>query len=176
MNKTILWQDYLIEDTIPDLDLSKIIDHSYYLKKTDLGIQISNQRHSWHSSQLDPSSVECDETQKLIDYLNSLYDDLELDMYWFNVNSKGGMNSPHLHVDNKAVVSGVVYLQASPDQGNIVFVKDMELAKLRPKKYSVSMPSTTGTLYLFGCDTYHYVNVNKTDTDRISMSFNYKSK
>ena len=89
----------------------------------------------------------------------------------------------HNHVG--AVFSGVYYVEAGDDQGNIVFQRTDNAEYHIPKEvdqytYYTSTQATykckTGALYVFPGWLDHHVQSNRSNTDRISISFNYDEK
>ena len=99
---------------------------------------------------------------------------------WININPKFSYHADHIHPYSH--ISGVFYVSCSEDSGDIVF-KDP-----RPVR-TMAMPPTTestkentdvitlhpqeGKLLLFPAWLTHGVEQNTTDTDRVSMSFNF---
>jgi len=79
----------------------------------------------------DIRSSECEEVDKLVAHLNTEINlcaaqvgmkDLELYNIWININPPGGYNHLHNHVGS--VLSGVYYVDADTDQGNIQFERN----------------------------------------------------
>ncbi len=100
---------------------------------------------------------------------------------WFNINTPGSYNQIHNH--NGALFSGVYYIDV-PDEnsGNIEFHRNDEAEYylqqiLTPGHLFASTklvyPSKTNTLYIFPAWLKHSVQGNKSNKDRISVSFNY---
>tara|TARA_B100001248_G_scaffold236393_1_gene199760 strand:+ start:73 stop:636 length:564 start_codon:yes stop_codon:yes gene_type:complete len=106
---------------------------------------------------------------------------LEIQGYWVNVNSRDSYNVYHSHPG--AVLAGVVYLQASEDSGDLVFYhpnaysifeeaeaygKDNDLTQ----HMQMQVKPTTGLCCIFPAHLMHGVEPNKTQDDRVSVSFN----
>ena len=102
--------------------------------------------------------------------------------YWVNVNRKGDRNIEHVH--HYSAFSGVVYINAQKDQGDIIFRNPLEklymfgLWPVGLRDYShrlvdphVVTPSTK-QLLLFASNIPHEVLENQTDIPRISLAFN----
>ena len=129
--------------------------------------------------------VEFIETQAKI-YWDELgyYPDLYPKIYqsWITKYHHGGFIDKHDHIP--ASLSGVLYLSASPEQGNLVFENPLELW-LRTQPYSADkrkgsffereIPVTTGDLIMFPAYLRHYTLPNRSQKDRIIMSFNLNS-
>jgi uncharacterized protein (TIGR02466 family) len=107
---------------------------------------------------------------------------LNLDALWINVLAPGGMHSGHIHPH--AVVSGTFYVTIPPGASALRF-EDPRLpmmmaapprrAKAGPENRSfVPVTPKPGTLLLWESFLRHEVLVNRADTDRISVSFNYR--
>lgn len=176
MKQNTLWVDYVYEDEISGIDISKIIEYSYQLKHIDAGAQISNMG-GWHSKHLSLVDIErCEELKKLYGELQSRFEDLTLAELWININQKGSYNVIHDHLGG-SILSGVFYLNAKQGMGDIVFTRSRNFHEMTPEeltKYRVKYPAITGKLYVFPASLSHYVNPNKSNEDRISISFNYR--
>jgi len=91
---------------------------------------------------------------------------LELEEFWINVNKPNDSNSPHTHHDitppfTEPGISGVFYINIPEgDAGDIL------LGHERVQPYE-------NLLILFPSDMIHMVYPNRTEKNRISLSFNY---
>lgn len=100
---------------------------------------------------------------------------------WCSINRRNSSHGQHVHPYSH--ISGVFYVSCRPDSGNIYF-KDPRTARwMVPPPVSKNVPENTmnvrvepieGTLLLFPSFLEHGVEVNNTDTDRITMSFNFE--
>ena len=99
---------------------------------------------------------------------------------WFSVNRKHSMHERHNHLP--AVWSGVYYVQATNNDGNITFFNDHLKSNWPYCKTDINNPLTrqiftiqpeTGLLLIFPSFLEHQVHLNNTDNDRISLSFNF---
>jgi len=86
--------------------------------------------------------------------------------FWFNIAKPGDSTGWHNHKE-KAVLSGVYYLQIPKGSGEIVF---------RKKRNNIwsewSIKPNVGKLILFDSFLEHSVKINKSDKIRISIAFN----
>jgi uncharacterized protein (TIGR02466 family) len=109
----------------------------------------------------------------------------QLDLYniWININPPGSYN--HLHSHAGSVLSGVYYVDATENQGNIQFERTDNgeyhiPAQVEKETYYTSTRATyaskTGALYIFPSWLKHSVQGNQSTADRISISFNYGEK
>lgn len=102
---------------------------------------------------------------------------------WININSKGNSNFPHDHPGS--IVSGVYYVTLPENSGKLVFENPSRksLASYwhvtggpnewnRANSELWSLEPSEGTLLIFPSWLDHYVEANKSDEDRISISFN----
>ena len=114
---------------------------------------------------------------ELMPYLGAVPGTAECIMHnsWANINYTHGWNAPHLH--NGCFYSGVFYIKADGDEGNIRFI-DTHFKVVgnmpnmpRIRESEVESPRT-GDLFLFPSGLMHMVEPNTTDKDRYSISFN----
>lgn len=100
---------------------------------------------------------------------------------WINIMGAHCVHGLHLHPH--AVVSGTYYVQAAKGASGIKF-EDPRLERYMAalprmadcrvaNRWWVTLPATVGTLVLFESWLRHEVPPNTTQTDRISISFNY---
>lgn len=96
---------------------------------------------------------------------------------WINIGNKNGTFSSHVHYN--VALSGVVYLDACPEQGNLVFEHPMtDLLGYCPianprEKFKHEVQVNTGDLVLFPGYLRHYTLPNNTDRPRISFAMNF---
>ena len=174
-----------------DLDLDNDVLSSYVYEKIQQELTtptLGKPKKSWESVSL--VVEENAEAQKLVDNLNekmySICNEVDLvpvQLYdiWANMNPPGVSNVLHDHTGT--TFSGVYYVQAEEGQGDLVFERHdggeramgpMQILKENPfNARTVTYKSRTGRLYIFPSWLKHRVDENKTDTARISISFNY---
>ena len=100
---------------------------------------------------------------------------IEMHNSWANINHTGTWNRPHLH--NGCFYSGVLYIKADGDEGNINFIdSNMPIVGSFPHapkiRESFQHSPRTGDLHLFPSGLMHMVEPNTSDKDRYSISFN----
>ena len=98
---------------------------------------------------------------------------LNLKESWVNFSENGGFQFEHYHVPY--LLSGVYYYQSDGDDGAIQFNSPNKW--LDPNVYpfgynNVTYQPIVGRLLLFPSYLEHLVNINKTNSTRISFSFN----
>ena len=158
-------------------------------RAVDAGRVISNVG-GWQSSDL--RQGEHPAIDKFIDNLNKEVSwcckqtglpELEIYNLWININPPNSYNELHDHAGS--VLSGVYYVDADPSQGNLQIERSDNaeyFLPLNPESitYFTATRNTyaakTGALYIFPSWLKHSVQINRSDSDRISLSFNYGVK
>jgi uncharacterized protein (TIGR02466 family) len=157
-------------------------------KKDRPGINRSNLL-GWHSNNFD---LELEQPRFFVNsispQLNSVLTDMGWDLkkqevkitgMWTIINKKNSSNAIHIHSNN--YISAAYYVKAPKNCGDIVFYDPRFAATYRYPKISktnklnsniVSFQPQEGMLVLFPSYLQHSVNVNKTDEERIVISFN----
>ena len=115
-------------------------------------------------------------------YMNDLkykFEDLVLTDMWSNILKPQETHAPHTHSNN--FVSGVYYLQTTNNSPAINFLDPRgQTCVLQPQqkeytKYNSTryfMPAMVNRMILFPSWLQHYVPVNDSNEDRISIAFN----
>ena len=159
---------------------------AYTRKNEDVGRVISN-FSGYQSSDILPRQSPLIDT--LVSHINKEIDNcarqvglgpMEIMNIWLNINPPGAYNHLHNHVG--ATFSGVYYIHGEENQGNIQFERSDGAEYHMPDEpqqvtYYTSTRATykakTGALYIFPGWLKHSVQGNLSNTDRISVSFNY---
>lgn len=173
-----------------DLQLNPLISYGYKLKEKAEGRTISN-RSGWQSNNVDINeSIYKELLSSLTNSVNAYWkkvcngkNNLNCANMWFNINPENSYNVSHCHPGSK--VSGVFYLQVPYNSGKIYFEHpatrleydwrgqdDFESTNM----INCSMWSfepIENYCFLFPSWLDHEVESNKSDIDRISISFNY---
>lgn len=101
----------------------------------------------------------------------------EIDALWINVNYPGACNFSHIHDHS---LSGVYYLSVptpSPSAGRLVFIDPRQRVSMsthRIKSSNYPVVPDVGACIVFPSWLEHYVEPNRTQDVRISISFNLK--
>ena len=108
----------------------------------------------------------------IVDLFNKRYDyKVAIDCMWGNINGNGALNMAHIHSGD---ISGVFYCKVPEDSDScIVFVNPAvrsEAHRIRISNHKVK-PQQLACLF-FPSWLEHYVEPNKSEEDRISISFN----
>ena len=103
---------------------------------------------------------------------------------WINVNQKNNWNFPHNHLGSGAIISGVYYVTADKDCGDITFLNPDNsfnsifnetgshefFTPYNSSRWSVEPKQ--GKLILFPASLFHLVEPSQSEQERISVSFN----
>ena len=166
----------------------QLIKETYQERDEDpVGRRVSN-RGGWQSNQVDIHESKSETLKKLIldslPQLQSLSNSVSMIVAgWKNINEPGNFNFRHNHP--RSNLSGVLWIKAPKDSGNIefespqLFNRYQELDsytdefKLNSNCYmTYFFPPKEGRLLIWPSDLEHEVKENKSDEDRISYSFN----
>lgn len=98
-----------------------------------------------------------------------------IDTLWVNLLPEGGSHTSHIHTN--AVLSGTYYVNAPKGSSPIVFEDPRHTRMMAaPQKKNgspyISVTPRAGTLLLWESWLRHEVPVNRSQTERISVSFN----
>jgi uncharacterized protein (TIGR02466 family) len=180
---TPIWQDIL------SCDLYKIKMHILEEQKNNEGRKVSNV-NGWQSGSFSPEELMdtpiCQFITSLEKRIKICFQDYGsqkspvLSNIWFNVNPKGAYNTTHIHTDS--FLSGVFYVQAPENCGNIVFERPPQDQYILGShiRESTILPSASqwkfepkhNLLMVFPAWMPHFVEINNSDTKRVSISFN----
>jgi len=187
---TELWFPQVVwSAVIHCVDNSQLKHWAYDRKRNDVGRVISNY-NGFQSSDILPGDN--DQVDRLVEYLDKEIlnctrqvglPELEIYNLWLNINPPNAYNHLHNHVGS--VLSGVYYIEATPQQGNLQIERSDNAECFIPEyvekdTYFTSTRATyaakTGALYIFPSWLKHSVQGNRSSTDRISIAFNYGEK
>lgn len=155
-------------------------------KRDPKGRTRSNQGHGWQSNDgIDDNPIFIKlmreirrvVANELMPYLGAEPGTAECVMHnsWANINYTYGWNAPHLH--NGCFYSGVCYIHADGDEGNIRYLDTHakvvgDCPNVPRMRESVAHQPKSGDLFLFPSGLMHMVEPNTTQKDRYSISFN----
>lgn len=174
---------------IVNIEIEDIKNYILEEKEKSSGRSLSNMG-GWQSNDYDMQSLKNtplkDFNLILLKTLHLCFDDYgstlkpSIGNMWFNVNPPGAYNTTHIHTN--AFLSGVFYIDCDENSGDIIFERNSAeqyvLGTQIPK--SVSKLSSAHWKYepvpkkliIFPAWLPHYVMPNKSNNDRISISFN----
>ena len=173
-----------------NFDLKEIETFCYHTKMIQEDGRNKSNRDGWQSLDLKFPNQITYVAQTITDACKSYYEaiggdikkyNIRLDNMWINLNPKNGYNITHTHPH--AFVSGVFYVKTPPKCGRIYFKhpctyleydwRDTHFLKdtndNRPYRF---LNTEANNLYIFPGWLEHGVEPNKSDEDRISLSFN----
>ena len=183
-----------------EIDSKALSEFCYGVQKTDTGTKKSNSGNAWQSNNLDiVNHLEKNEIFKLLVSNIStcgnvfaqelgIVPNVIIQNMWINISKTGGYNTNHVHP--KSILSGCFYVKTPENCGSIVFTNPtknlinayidywhlMDEGKLDNSPLSHSewqIHPKENNIVLFPSWLEHYVNDNKSDEDRISISFNF---
>ncbi len=151
----------------------------------------------WHSQSIenvdllppdirDPLTQMVVELDKAIEYCRTSagFPPLEMQNFWINVNGPGAYHTLHNHQD--AMLSGVFYIDVPTDNmGDLQFYRGDEAQYYIPDNLSTyntitstmaTYPPKPGMVVIFPSWVKHAVKQNRSDAERIAISFNYGAK
>lgn len=186
MRITPVFTDFISTQSLDDINNEALIEYINAIANKDNYVELSN-RGGFQSKPLLPN--ESEELDKLVHLIEENANKIAREMgfqplvccnVWANINPKYAYNNVHHHP--LAVMSGVYYPRALPNQGNIVFERgDLEvtyLGRLTSEEYTpytsvtLSKETRTSDLIFFPSYLKHKVEPNLTDIPRISIAFN----
>jgi len=169
-----------------------LIDWIYKFKEKNSGISKISNRGGWQSESkkifvsegfdkfseyIVPSITELLKSYKI-------EKEIRIVQMWLNVNGPNSYNVCHRHPGSD--LSGVLWIKQTPESGRFVFddidnVDQILTTNINPQylKEKNMLPEIVpeyqdGTVILFPSMLTHRVEINETDEDRISISFNLK--
>ena len=166
---------------------NNLIDYVYKLKEKDPeGYTISN-RNGWQSRGFDLSDMNDLLHGTILQGLSSFSAIKNTTKMrasaWININYPGSYNVKHTHPNSH--LSGVMWIKAPKDSGNIVFDNPLghqthtEINSYNQEfkdqffvHHAYWLPPIEGRMIIFPSHLQHAVNENKSNEDRISVSFN----
>ena len=171
-----------------DIDTKSYVKYCLDIQKKDKGRTISNQG-GYQSKDLNKNNrlmqnLIHDITPHVKEYAKNICEiPITHHNIWVNINGHKDYNVPHTHP--KSYFSGVIYLQAPKDCGDIVFyhpadrIIESYFGTMSDSKNEYGylrfwFPAKVNRMYLFPSWLSHSVEANNNKKEkRISMSFNY---
>ena len=168
---------------------NQLIDYAYQFKnKNPEGVKISN-NGGWQSPNFDVND-ENDLLQSFIINCLSNFPNIDKSINfdvdaWININKPGAYNVKHDHPG--CDLAGVLWVKAPKNSGEIVFEAPYQFQAFKEiKSYNDEFknscnvdqnyyfPPNEGTMLVFPSHLPHQVEENKSNEDRISISFNIR--
>ena len=171
---------------VQGVDNAPIKEYCYHLMKNTDGVVISN-RGGFHSKEIlkpipDALTFLVDQIHAYINgYCSQItgINDLTIGNLWVNINPTHTYNRTHDH--QNAVLSAVYYVDAEgPNIGNFVIERDDNMEFFAGKykgsptmQMAVPITPLTNFLFILPAWTYHSVEANLEQHDRISIAINF---
>ena len=166
----------------------ELIDYAYNLKKEDKGVIISN-KGGWQSNVFavkENDDILHSYISHCISNLPIFKSSVEYEVYaWININKPGAYNIKHDHPDSN--LAGVLWIKCSDNSGNIEFDNPSVFQTYREiDSYTDDFKNKSdiyqsyyftpieGRVLVFPSHLLHKVDENKSEEDRISVSFNIR--
>ena len=169
-----------------------LIDWIYKFKEKNSGISKISNRGGWQSESKKIFVSEGFDkfAEYIVPSITELLKSYEIEkeirivQMWLNVNEPNSYNVCHRHPGSD--LSGVLWIKQTPESGRFVFddidnVDQILTTNINPQylKEKNMLPEIVpeyqdGTVILFPSMLTHRVEINETDEDRISISFNLK--
>ena len=175
--KHIMFAEYIFEHQLKvdpaRVNNTRVISDCFKIQSINQGRQYSNvggyQSNDLNTNML--TDANCFDLNNLIATIqtnikksNAPLNEMELNNIWININNKGDWNSPHSHPQSS--LAGVYHVTDTNEQsGQLHILRDNTGAH-------ISCSYSAGTIILFSSHLLHYVSPNKTDTPRVTLSFN----
>ena len=170
------------------LDTNQMAQNIIQWSKEDGGVTKTNV-NGWHSKTDMHTKQEykplIDELFRMVyEVFNEEFLDGEpkLGNMWANINPPGGYNKPHIHPNS--LFSGVYYVKTPPNSGRLICNDPRpgiqtcmpNRKKGQPPKHlwrEVNLQPKENRAIMFNSWLWHTVEPNKSNEDRISISFNF---
>jgi uncharacterized protein (TIGR02466 family) len=168
----------------------KMLDYIKTFQSNDPIGRIRSNLIGWHSQNFNlQDSVPQFFIKEIASVLNESLTDMGWDIkknelkftgMWSIINPKNASNSRHIHSNN--YISAAYYVKSPSNSGDIIFYDPRSANVIRSPTISSQnkLNSTTfnvtpkeGLLVLFPSYLHHSVNINKSDEERIVISFNF---
>ena len=117
-------------------------------------------------------------TAEILDKMSYVYDGFRVTDMWSNVLKPGETHKPHTHANN--LLSGVYYPYAEKTSGIIFMDPRPQASVIKPNMKEILMDncdvyeydSNTNKIIVFPSWLQHFVPINNSKTDRVSIAWN----
>lgn len=185
------WPTPVWECPVSGIDNSSILDYCYKVKNEKPGVNISN-KGGWHSGELIvPIPVALQQLfNDLTEFVNDIpvrytgISNLILGNWWININGPYDYNTEHDH--QNSILSGVYYVSVPKknmgdlilhrgDSAEFFLTSKIKKEPTMANSTSATCPVEESKFYLFPSWVKHSVERNNTDSERVSIAFNFVS-
>lgn len=185
------WATPVWDCPVEGIDNKSIAEYCYKVRDEKPGVTISN-RGGWHSGELiNPIPPSLDELFKELSvFVNDVpqrymgTSNLILGNWWININGKYDYNEQHDH--QNSVLSGTYYVQVPEenmgdlvlhrgDSAEFFLTSKVEREQTMANSTMIKCNVKESSFYLFPSWVKHSVERNNSDSERISIAFNFVS-
>jgi uncharacterized protein (TIGR02466 family) len=176
-------------DLLESIDNEELVKYCYELKNSSSG-RVKSNGFGWQSYDINEDNPQIKNLQneifQRVGYLHKEFGFKtpayhRISNMWVSINNTASFNRPHVHAE--ALFSGVYYAQTEEDSGDLIFlhpatshqyhIDERAIEKFTDFNSSVFViKPQAGKLVLFPSWLVHYVEPNRNNKDRISISFN----
>ena len=195
---TPVWRVNIKEElSEKNLIVEDLIDECFQIEQTDKGRAVTNLgENAYQSNDLyfhdeKYQKLKLYNLMEIVDsFVQSVYNNIwegkiTLANSWININRKDALNILHHH--DKSVLSGCIYLKTPENCGCFTLEKDFQekfiyqgYGRMKEEVKSqlmfcevVDFTVKEGDILVFPAHVLHHVQPNKSEEERISISFNY---
>tara|TARA_B100001175_G_C19369432_1_gene570986 strand:+ start:79 stop:648 length:570 start_codon:yes stop_codon:yes gene_type:complete len=168
--------------------IEQSIEDIYLLKQSEAESDGASNRNGWQKD-IDPHNMVLDELKqmllknfgKYLDYYQcrGMCDGFGFEKFFVNVNKPNAYHTMHHHRGGE--FSGAFWLKSDPEAGCLFLMNPypnsfMNTSMLMPSKdCNIKVfPPTPNTGVFFNSNLVHYVDVNRSESDRISVAYHIK--
>ncbi len=186
IHEQLIFPNFFYTTRFENINLSNLETFIKQKEKTDQGRQCSNIGGWQQDIILDNNITKIDLLNQCKDVCQEVCNSWKLDSEvtiknaWANINRKHNLNFPHYHP--KSVFSGIFYVKAHSDCGDLILKRpdiqehyiDQRNSEHTQKDFSIT--PETGMFVMFPAYISHYVEQSLTDKERISIAINFDIK
>lgn len=159
-----------------DLDLEELYARALNHAQTSPSVKLSNSGYQGHG--FEDAEIKAAIRKSLPERPDKPIKDFDLQI-WINFNNPGDWNDVHNHIDKGVFLSGVLYVKAPKDCGNIRIYDPRGFNKSDYSSYYeeergnyLSIPPKDGMMLFFPPYLLHSVEPNMSGQTRLSIAFN----
>jgi len=174
MEKLILTQTSINIGRIDNVNNALLKDHCLKFKNTPLNTRGEDPTDTFYEDSNIPMNKEI---EKIINIINNNYNNkLQLKEFWAHIHEHNQSTNLHHHalIDNlkeSPTLSAVYYVSVPKESGVIVF--EYNVNQFKKKRYWIK--PEVGLFIVFPSTLEHFVTRNKSQEERISISFNWSN-
>jgi uncharacterized protein (TIGR02466 family) len=171
-----------------DADVDACLKEIENIRNTSEGVVFTN-KNGWQDQSRDSKNCTTDGIENLFGVINqsiefanqvSTHENLNLEVtnayFWSNVNPPNSFNVPHTHPGSFLI--GCFYLALPENSGHLSFSRNdgsvcAKTFTKKPSEIAMKIEIEVGRLYVFPPWIMHYVEVNNSNKNRVSVAMNF---